>query len=63
MSIFVRSNDAVSTGTFLGKGEDFIRLEVYVPSKKEFREVVLQKSQIDAVHDIVQDADVTEEYK
>ncbi|MDT8324946.1 MAG: PEGA domain-containing protein [Bacteroidota bacterium] len=57
------ADDTRSSGKILEHGDSWLRLEVYVPSKQDFREVVLQKDQIVSVHDVINDIDVTQDYK
>ncbi len=56
-------DDTRSSGKIIEHGDSWLRLEVYVPSKQDFREVVLQKDQIVRVHDVINDVDVTQDYK
>jgi hypothetical protein len=57
------ADDTRTSGKVIEQGAGWLRLEVYVPSKQEFREIVLQKSQIVSVHDIINDIDVSSQYQ
>ena len=63
-NVEVSMRDGTKTsGELLGHGDDWVRLRIYVPSREEFRDLVLQKSDIVSIHDIVNDVDLTADYK